>query len=205
MLILVVIEPHLYPRPQHNELSFQRALFSEESILTASLDDENKAAANRMREMGSRTLEREGAANVCGRQTDHAYQLRTALSSAQTWAEVRTRARLPAMLSDSEEVRNGLLVDDDTGEPINSEIRMSPGFGATMPANGQGGRLPFVAVLTVSPNGYVTACEVESSSGNERLDSRICRQAKMPRIHRPAFVEGRPAVSTTKLRINFDG
>ena len=173
--------------------------------LTRGLDDQSISTAIRLREAGGRTLKQEEARKVCGGQRDHAIQLRTAMSSAETWATVRDTARTSAMLVENEEHQNGILLDEESLEPINSEVVLAQSFGATIPTDLRGGRTAFDALLTVSSDGYVTGCEVQSTSGSESIDRRLCRHAMLPVIHRPAFVDGKPTPSTTHMRVRFDG
>jgi adenine/guanine phosphoribosyltransferase-like PRPP-binding protein len=78
--------------------------------------------------------------------------------------------------------------------PVGADVLLDSSHGA---------RGVFDAVLTISADGLVTACDVVSSLGSERVDQVICRKARTLMRYRPAFVNGRVAMSTTHLRFRL--
>jgi hypothetical protein len=180
-----------------NTANFNRAI--------ATLDAESREAAIRMRESGVRTLNETRAWNTCRSQREQAARLGTAMSTAQTWSVQRRRARQEAMLADTEEVEEGILIDRTTKAPINSVPALAHPMDANLLTEGSfGASRTFDAQLTVSEDGLVTACNVVASSGSDRTDRAICRRAQLLLRYRPAFVEGRTAESTSDLQIRFD-
>jgi hypothetical protein len=179
-----------------NTANFNRAI--------ARLDAESREAAIRMRESGVRTLNETRAWNTCRSQREQAARLGTAMSTAQTWSVQRRRARQEAMLADTEEVEEGVLIDRTTKAPINSPALAHPMDASLLSEGSSGAVRTFDAQLTVSEDGLVTACNVVASSGNDRTDRAICRRAQLLLRYRPAFVDGRIAISTVNLRFRFE-
>ena len=172
---------------------------------TAALAPEAREVALRMRESGIRTLNETRAWNTCRSQSEQTTMLAADMSSAQTWSAQRVRARRDAMLADNEEVENGVLVDRLTKVPVMSDPRLAFPIDPSILLEGTYGvRGAFHAVLTISEDGLVSACNVVSSIGNEGADRTICRRAQLLLRYRPAFRDGRMTTSTTHLRIRFN-
>lgn len=172
-------------------------------LAVSNLSEEERVTALRFRELGADTLNETQAWNTCGNQVEQSQRLRMAWSSAASWNHALGLARQSAKLADHEEVRDGILVDKHSGEPVNSEVQLARSFVALLVDSRWSGG-PFEATLLVSQNGYVTDCQVVRSSGSSFLDRRVCRRALLPRINRPAFANGRPTTSNIPLRIGVN-
>jgi hypothetical protein len=174
-------------------------------IATAHLDDESKAIATQMRDSGIKTLNDTKAWKTCKSQHEQALALSTDMSGASAWSSARVGAKRSAMLAENEEIKSGILIDNNTKVPITSEPASAFPVGADIFLEGTYGvRGSFDAVLSISEEGLVTECDVVSSIGNDGADRTICRKAQMLLRYRPAFADGRIVRSTTHLRIKVN-
>lgn len=172
---------------------------------TASLDDDSKATAIAMRDVGIRTLNETKSWNTCKDQREQSIKLAADMSSAAAWKTARDAAKRSALLAENEEIENGILVDRIAKTPVTSNARSAVHVSADLLLGSRYGlRGQFDAVLTVSEEGLVTACEVISSIGREFTDSSICRKAQTLMRYRPAFANGRVVASTTRLRVSVE-